>query len=246
MCKSSPYYFHWLYRSTFILLSGPQSVSWVFSCFRNPPKSDMSYRIFNVRMWSFLCVRIHTRGLSTQTASQHNIFDSEKLNNKNIVLLTGFEPQSFASWVRRSTNWATPVTPCKIARVYNFLHGQNLTLIQSHKRLRIATDVISTMEKRSTCFSLKNKPVPFASTFLCVASVPHASLQTTCLAACVCAWRESPNHVSCCVRVPATEAYDWPKGSTFRKIRPCFVKASLKLKNKSLFPEIRPWKMLRP
>ena len=33
------------------------SACWVFSCLCNPPDSDMDYRIFNVRMWSFLCVR---------------------------------------------------------------------------------------------------------------------------------------------------------------------------------------------
>ena len=32
----------------------------VFSCFRNPPNSDINYRIFNMR--TFLCVRIHTGG----------------------------------------------------------------------------------------------------------------------------------------------------------------------------------------
>ena len=35
------------------------SACWVFSCFRKPPNSDMD-RIFNVRTWSFLCVRVHT------------------------------------------------------------------------------------------------------------------------------------------------------------------------------------------
>ena len=32
----------------------------VLSCFHNPPNSDMDYRVFNVRMWSFVWVRIHT------------------------------------------------------------------------------------------------------------------------------------------------------------------------------------------
>ena len=32
---------------------------------------------FNVRTWSFLCVRVYTRGLGTPTASQHNIFDQK-------------------------------------------------------------------------------------------------------------------------------------------------------------------------
>ena len=37
---------------------------WVCSCFRDPPNSDMDYRIINVRAWSFVC----TRGLGTPTA----------------------------------------------------------------------------------------------------------------------------------------------------------------------------------
>ena len=31
----------------------------LFSCFRNPPNSHVDYMVFNVRTWSFLCVRIH-------------------------------------------------------------------------------------------------------------------------------------------------------------------------------------------
>ena len=46
------------------------SACWVFSCFRNLSNSNMDYRIFNVRTWSFL---------GTPTASQRNIFYSEKL-----------------------------------------------------------------------------------------------------------------------------------------------------------------------
>ena len=40
-------------------LPSPTGACWVFSCFRNPPTSDMDYRIFNVRTGS-LCVCIHT------------------------------------------------------------------------------------------------------------------------------------------------------------------------------------------
>ena len=41
-------------------------------CFHNPPNSDMDYRIFNVCMWSFLCVRIHTGvGHSDNESAQH-------------------------------------------------------------------------------------------------------------------------------------------------------------------------------
>ena len=46
---------------------------------------------------SYACVS--TRGLDTQTASQHNIFDSEQLSQIFLVLLTqaGFEPPVFLS-----------------------------------------------------------------------------------------------------------------------------------------------------
>ena len=48
-------------------------------CFRNPPKSDIDYRIFNIRDHShYACV--YTRGFGTPTASQHNMFDSEKFS----------------------------------------------------------------------------------------------------------------------------------------------------------------------
>ena len=52
-------------------LPSPTSTCWVFSCFSNPPNSDMDYRIFNARSL-YTC---------TPTASQHNIFDSGKLNS---------------------------------------------------------------------------------------------------------------------------------------------------------------------
>ena len=85
-----------------------QSACWVFSCFRNPPRnSDMDYRICNMRTWSFLCVSIHTGvGHTDNESAQH--FDSEKLSQIRLVLLTGFEPRVFGSRVRRSANWTTP------------------------------------------------------------------------------------------------------------------------------------------
>ena len=49
--------------------------------------------IFNVGTFSLLCMRTHTRGLGTPTASENNIFDSEKLSQMFLVLQTGFEPR---------------------------------------------------------------------------------------------------------------------------------------------------------
>ena len=43
-------------------LPSPTSACWVLSCFRNPLNSDMDYRIFNMRTWSFLCERTYIYG----------------------------------------------------------------------------------------------------------------------------------------------------------------------------------------
>ena len=75
VCKSSPYYFHLLYRSTFFLLSAKCMLGLCDS---------VIHRTLTWTTGSSACVRDHscawvyTRGLGTLTASQHNIFDSEK------------------------------------------------------------------------------------------------------------------------------------------------------------------------
>ena len=59
---------------------------------------------------SLTCIHDHsyacicTRGLGTPATSQHNIFDSEKLSQIFLVLLTVFEHSVFRSRVWRSTN----------------------------------------------------------------------------------------------------------------------------------------------
>ena len=55
-----------------------------------------------VRDHSYACV--YTRGLGTPTTRQHNIFDSEKLQQLLLVVLTGFEPRVSASRFRCSSN----------------------------------------------------------------------------------------------------------------------------------------------
>ena len=74
------------------LSSCPKSACWVFSCFRNPRNSDINYRIFNVRVWSFLCVRIHTGVGHTDSESAQQCW----LRKTH---------QLFR--VRRSINWAS-------------------------------------------------------------------------------------------------------------------------------------------
>ena len=57
------------------------SACWFFSCFHNPPNSDVDYRIVNVPTWSFLCMRVHT---GTAWAHRQRVsttfFDMEKLS----------------------------------------------------------------------------------------------------------------------------------------------------------------------
>ena len=48
------------------------SACWFFSCFSNPPNSDMDYMISNARTWPFLRVRIHTGvGHTDSELAQH-------------------------------------------------------------------------------------------------------------------------------------------------------------------------------
>ena len=54
------------------VLPSPTSACWVFSCFHNPPNSDMDNMIFNMRTWSFLCVHIHMGvGHTDSESAQH-------------------------------------------------------------------------------------------------------------------------------------------------------------------------------
>ena len=41
----------------------------VIVVFHNPPNSDIDYRMFNVRTWYFVCVRIHTGARHTDSES---------------------------------------------------------------------------------------------------------------------------------------------------------------------------------
>ena len=84
----------------FFLLCG------VFSCFSNPPNSDMDYRIFNVRTWSFLYVRIHM-GVGHIDESAPHVFlgtlvcspSLRYLKNKNLI------PNSVIAELALRTRW---------------------------------------------------------------------------------------------------------------------------------------------
>ena len=88
--------------------------------------------------WSLTCVCDHSYaclytqgdGHTDNESTQH--FDSEKLSQIVLVLLAGFEPQVFGSRVRRSTNWATPVTP-KQCGLFGHFQRHFLLLTRSSK-----------------------------------------------------------------------------------------------------------------
>ena len=97
-------------------LPSPTSACWVFLCFRNPQSSDMDYRIFNVRTWSWL-VHVYTHGdFGAPTASQHHILDLEKLMKFSCApdRTQTWVLHGIWSWVQCSTNLATlPPSPCE-------------------------------------------------------------------------------------------------------------------------------------
>ena len=59
---------------------GGTSTCWLFLCFHNPPNSDIDYWIFNMRTWSFVCMRIHTGVGYIDSDSAQPFFHSEKLS----------------------------------------------------------------------------------------------------------------------------------------------------------------------
>ena len=70
-------------------LHSPTIACWVLSCFRNPPKSDIHYRIFNA--YVIILMRAYTQG-----GWAHRQISTTFLTRENsqivLVLLAGFEP----------------------------------------------------------------------------------------------------------------------------------------------------------
>ena len=113
-------------------LPSPISACWVFSCFRNPPNSDMDYRIFNVRTWPFLSVHMHTGGW----AHRHRV-STTFLTRKNSISFS-CAPDRIQTWVmecevRCSTNWAMPPThtlvTCMIKEIVFWFCNCSLCLV---------------------------------------------------------------------------------------------------------------------
>ena len=106
----------------------------------------MDYRICNMRTWSFLCVRIHT-GLGTQTASQHNSFDLEKVSQIVLGLLIG-------SNLRLSNveSNALPIDPSH--------HPFSVYKKTTHERWTFHQSIQWFWPIRTVCISYSNMPLP--------------------------------------------------------------------------------------
>ena len=102
---------------------------------------------------SFTCVHglsyacVYTQGLGTPTASQHSLFDSEKVK-VCFVPLTGFEPSTFGSTVQRSNHWANPSPPCKLVNKAVFLLWFCLLCLYDIEPLYHDTGVCACMHAR--------------------------------------------------------------------------------------------------
>ncbi|KAK7107859.1 hypothetical protein V1264_015701 [Littorina saxatilis] len=72
-----------------------EEACWVFSCFYNPPNSDMDYRIFFVRTWSCACV--YTRGCSDTKESLHTKLT---LRNKSLAERGDELTLTAANWIQ--------------------------------------------------------------------------------------------------------------------------------------------------
>ena len=81
-----------------------------FSCFHNPPNSDMDYKIFNVRIRDHSYVRIHPGvGQTDSKRAQHFwLGKTVKLSSFCVCSQRSSKPHVFGPRVQRSTNWATP------------------------------------------------------------------------------------------------------------------------------------------
>ena len=114
----------------------------------------MDYRIFNVRMWSFLCVHITHGGWSHR--QQLSTFFSQKNSQMFLVLRVGFELWVFWSWVWCSTNWATqpPHTPLKyILQTVSCLYLRDIltTIVVVHFTAIDAVRIVCTSDTVSWC-----------------------------------------------------------------------------------------------
>ena len=87
----------------------------VFSCFRNPPNSDMDYRILSC-VSHHSCACVYTRGLGTPTAGQHSIFESEK----HTCFLCSWQNSASVLWISSPTLYQlSPPSPQILIKYQN-------------------------------------------------------------------------------------------------------------------------------
>ena len=131
----------------------------------------MDYRIFNMRTWSFLCMRTHTGVGHTDNESAPHFY-SEKLSQIFLVLLTGFKPWVFGSRVWRFTNWAT-LSP------HSYVFEDNLLLRRSHFNVPIYKLYLKGISLYIH-FTLFSKPSTAHNQNLHCLIIPIIKIQTCC------------------------------------------------------------------
>ena len=93
------------------------SACWVFSCFRNPPNSDMDYRFLIMRTWWFLCVCVHTGVWHTDSEWVCTTFFLEKLT---IFSSASDRIRTFILWIRvQRYQLSHPVTLLRMPVINN-------------------------------------------------------------------------------------------------------------------------------
>ena len=104
--KFEPPYLGKATAATRAALPSPTSACWVFSCFRNPPNSDMDYTIFK-RAYMTILVHAYThRGLPVWHTHWQRVsttfFDPENCHKLCVCSWQGSNLGVFGSWVRHS------------------------------------------------------------------------------------------------------------------------------------------------
>ena len=97
------------WAATFRLRGYKSSACWLFSCFHNPPNSDMDYRIFNIIYNMVFHMRTYRGWAHRQWVG--TTFLTWKNSAFFLCSWWGFEPSTLGSPVQHSNHWANLSPP---------------------------------------------------------------------------------------------------------------------------------------
>ena len=170
MCKSLPYYFRpdmnfavdWAFKANYLLtllftfivqkynyLSVSKVHAWSFRVFVIHRTLTLTLRIFNMRTrdHSYVCVAYTHGGLGTPSASQHNMFDSEKtLTTFSCAPDRGVRTSGLRIWSPMLHQLSHPVTPSYvIVQAGMFLYGIRVAFLKDRIDERAFSDDKTTL-----------------------------------------------------------------------------------------------------